>query len=919
MATTDTILLRGVRVHNLKGIDLDVPLDRLIVVTGVSGSGKSSLAFDTLYAEGQRRYLESLSSYARQFLERMDKPDADLIDGIPPAIAIQQKGAAKNPRSTVATVTEIYDFLRVLFARIGTVHCLQCGRPVVRDTIDGVIAGLASEPAGTRALVTFAWPREKGLAPLKKDGFMRAVVAGQVVDLDAVPKADPAVDVLVDRVTLGVDERERLADSLEMGLRKGEGRVLVRTGTGREYRFSDKLECRDCRLPAEDPYPNLFSFNTPHGACPECHGFGDLAVIDEDKVVPDRSKSLEQGAVEPWTKPLSKGMQKELLAEARRRKIPTNVPFRDLKPKDQRFVFDGGDGYYGVKGFFDWLQSKKYKVQVRVLLSRYRKYVACPGCGKTRLNPRALGVRVKGLNIGEIVRMTVAEASEVFAGLELRPYERQVAEKLVQEIRGRLRFLMEVGLDYITLDRMTFTLSGGEAQRINLAAALSASLVGTLFVLDEPSIGLHPRDNHRLVRILKSLRDLGNTVVVVEHDPDIVRAAEYVVDMGPRAGEAGGEVVFAGPWPAFLKDRGSLTSQYIRGEKVVPLPPARRTAKAHLEIRDAHKHNLKHLDVRVPLGVFTCVTGVSGSGKSTLVQDVLYEGLQGTSENGFGEIKGRDKIAKVLMVDQSPLSTSPRSIPATYTKAMDGIRDLFSETREAKLMGFRPGAFSFNTAGGRCEECQGAGVQVVEMQFLSDVSLVCDACKGKRFKKDILEVRWNGKAIDEVLGLSVTEACLFFAGRPEITRKLYPLVEVGLGYLKLGQPTTTLSGGELQRIKLAYNLVHEKGKKILYLFDEPTIGLHPNDVAVLLRSFQKLVAEGHSLIVIEHNLDVIKCADHVIDLGPEGGEAGGRIVAQGTPEKVAQSPGSITGQYLREALQRSNGGRPVRAGRRKSA
>jgi len=918
MATTDSIILRGVRVHNLKGIDLDIPLNQLIVVTGVSGSGKSSLAFDTLYAEGQRRYLESLSSYARQFLERMDKPDADLIDGIPPAVAIQQRGAAKNPRSTVATVTEIYDFLRVLFARIGTVHCLRCGRPVVRDTIDGIIADLAAEPAGTRALVTFAWPREKGLAALRKDGFTRAVAGGQVADLDAVPKTEAAIDVLVDRITLGVDERERLADSLETGLTKGDGRVLVRTESGREYRFSDKLECRVCRLPAEDPYPNLFSFNTPHGACPECHGFGDLAVVDEDKVIPDPSKSLEQGAVEPWTKPQSRGMQKELLAEARRRKIPTNVPFRDLKPGDQRFVLDGGDGYYGVKGFFDWLQSKKYKVQVRVLLSRYRKYVPCPACAKTRLNPRALGVRVNGLNIGEIVRLTVAEALDFFDRLGLRPYERQVAEKLVQEIRGRLRFLMEVGLDYITLDRMTFTLSGGEAQRISLAAALSASLVGTLFVLDEPSIGLHPRDNHRLVRILKSLRDIGNTVVVVEHDPDIVRAAEHVVDMGPRAGEAGGEVVFAGPWADFLRDRGSLTSQYIRGEKVVPLPPARRAAKAFLEIRDAHRHNLKHIDVRIPLGVFTCVTGVSGSGKSTLIQDVLYEGLAGTSENGFAEIRGRDKIAKVLLVDQSPLSASPRSIPATYTKAMDGIRDLFSASREAKLMGFRPGYFSFNTAGGRCEECKGAGVQVVEMQFLSDVSLVCDACKGKRFKKEILDVRWNGKNIDEVLGLSVTEACLFFAGRPEITRKLYPLVEVGLGYLKLGQSTTTLSGGELQRIKLAYHLVHEKGKKILYLFDEPTIGLHPNDVAVLLRSFQKLVAEGHTVVVIEHNLDVIKSADHVIDLGPEGGEAGGRIVAQGTPERVAQAAGSITAVYLREALKQANAGKPVSAKRRKS-
>jgi excinuclease ABC subunit A len=916
MTTTDSIILRGVRVHNLKGIDLDVPLYKLIVVTGVSGSGKSSLAFDTLYAEGQRRYIESLSSYARQFLERMDKPDADLIEGIPPAIAIQQKGSAKNPRSTVATVTEIFDFLRVLYARIGTVHCLQCGRPVVRDTIDAMIAELGQVAAGTRAFVTFGWPREKALAPLKKEGFTRALLGGAVVDIDEAAKAAGPLDVLVDRLTLGVDERERLADSLEQGLKKGDGRVAVRTESGREFGFCERLECRTCRLPAEDPYPNLFSFNSPHGACPECHGFGDLAVIDEDKVIPDRSKSLEQGAVEPWTKPLSKGMQKELLAEARRRKIPTNIPFRDLKPKDQRFVLDGGDGYYGVKGFFDWLQSKKYKVQVRVLLSRYRKYVACPACAKTRLNPRALSVRIKGTHIGEVVAMTVREALAFFDRLELQPSERRVAEKLVQEIRNRLRFLMEVGLDYVTLDRMTFTLSGGEAQRISLAAALSASLVGTLFVLDEPSIGLHPRDNHRLVQILCSLRDIGNTVVVVEHDPDIVRAAEHVIDMGPRAGEAGGEVVFEGSWAAFVRDRGSLTAQYIRGEKGIALPAARRPGRTFLEIRDAHKHNLKHIDVRIPLGVFTCVTGVSGSGKSTLVSDVLYQGLAGTFENGFGEIKGRDKIAKVIMVDQSPLSASPRSIPATYTKAMDGIRALFAATREAKLMGFRPGYFSFNTAGGRCEDCKGAGVQVVEMQFLSDVSLVCDACKGKRFKPEILDVRWNGKNIDEVLDLSVTEACLFFAGRPEITKKLYPLVEVGLGYLKLGQPTTTLSGGELQRIKLAYHLVHEKGRKILYLFDEPTIGLHPNDVAVLLRSFQRLVAEGHTVVVIEHNLDVIKSADHVIDLGPEGGEAGGAIVAQGTPEKVASTPGSITAKYLKEALERSRARRSSRAKKR---
>ncbi len=906
MSSTEKIILRGVKVHNLKNLDLDVPLDNLIVITGVSGSGKSSLAFDTLYAEGQRRYIESLSSYARQFLERMDKPDAELIEGIPPAIAIQQKAATKNPRSTVATVTEIYDFLRVLYARIGTVHCLSCGKPVKRDTIDSIIDDLGRLEKGTKALITFAWPADKATSLLKKDGFARTIVAGKVVELGDSPEArgKTPLEVLADRVTIGVDERERLVDSLELAMKKGGGRARVRLENAGELAFSDKLECKACAVTYDEPFPNLFSFNSPQGACPECHGFGDLAVIDEDKIVPDKMKTLEQGAVEPWTKPLSRGMQRELLTEARRRRIPTNVPFKDLKKEHQRWVFEGGDGYHGVKGFFDWLQSKKYKVQVRVLLSRYRKYVPCAACGKTRLNRQALSVRIKGITIGECVRMTVGEAFEFFKSVELAPFERQVADKLILEIQNRLKFLLEVGLDYITLDRMTFTLSGGEAQRINLAAALSASLVGTLFVLDEPSVGLHPRDNHRLIRILRSLREIGNTVVVVEHDPEIIKAADYVIDMGPRAGEAGGEVMFDGPWASFLKSRKSLTSKYMRGERQVPVPASRRPARSFIEIKDAHKHNLKHIDVRIPLDAFTCVTGVSGSGKSTLIYDVLYQGFEGLSENGFREIKGKDKVSKIIMVDQSPLSASPRSIPATYTKAMDGIRDLFSQTREARLMGFRPGYFSFNTAGGRCEDCKGAGFQVVEMQFLSDVSLTCDACKGKRFKSEILDVRYGGKNIDEVLAMSVTEACLFFADRPEITKKLYPLVEVGLGYLKLGQPTTTLSGGELQRIKLAYHLVHEKGKKILYLFDEPTIGLHANDVAVLLRCFQKLVNEGHTVVVIEHNLDVIKNADYVLDLGPEGGEAGGNLVARGTPEHVSSVRASITAQFLKAALKK---------------
>jgi excinuclease ABC subunit A len=593
---------------------------------------------------------------------------------------------------------------------------------------------------------------------------------------------------------------------------------------------------------------------------------------------------------------------RELLHEARRRGIPTKIPFKDLKKEWQRFVLEGGDGYCGVKGFFEWLQTKKYKVQVRVFLSRYRKYVPCPACQKMRLNPQALSVKIEGYSIGELVQFTVQEAFNFFKRLELSAFERNVTEKLIAEIQNRLKFLLEVGLDYITLDRMTFTLSGGEAQRINLAAALSSSLVGTLFVLDEPSIGLHARDNQRLIEILKSLKEIGNTVMVVEHDPEIINAAEYMIDLGPKAGDAGGEVIFDGPMSELLKCQHSLTAQYLRREKSIGIPNNRRETKGFIKIQDAHKHNLKHLNLKLPLGVFTCITGVSGSGKSTLLYDVLFQGWEKEDKEGFRDIRGKEQIQKIIMVDQSPLSTSPRSIPATYTKAMDGIRELFSQTREAKAMGYKPGYFSFNTAGGRCEECKGAGQQIIEMQFLSDVVLTCEVCKGKRFRSDILEIKYKGKNIDQVLQLSVEEALEFFADRPEIIKKIKPLAEVGLGYLRLGQPTTTLSGGELQRIKLAYHLVHEREKKILYLFDEPTIGLHLDDVSVLLTCFQKLVEEGHTVVVIEHNLDVIKCADHIIDLGPEGGERGGEIVAQGPPEAIIRSPKSITARYLKKYL-----------------
>jgi excinuclease ABC subunit A len=899
----NTIKLRGVRVHNLKNIDLDIPLNQQIIVTGVSGSGKSSLAFDTLYAEGQRRFIESLSAYARQFLERMDKPDADLIEGITPAIAIQQKAVTKNPRSTVATVTEIYDFLRVLFARIGTIYCLECGRPVERDTIDAVVDQLLTQEPEAKALITFSWPLERGLEELQKEGFHRLVQEGDVKDMDETDLAgEAAVDVFMDSLLLEQDERERLVDSLETAFKRGDGRLKVRTDTGREYHFTERLECKACGITYDDPVPNQFSFNSPQGACPSCHGFGDLAVYDKDKIVPDTTKSLEDGAIEPWTKPGSRRRLRKLLGAAKAQGIPCDIPFKDLSPAHQEFVFHGEGSYRGVMGFFDRLQRKKYKVQVRVFLARYRKYIPCPECGQTRLNHLARSILIEGLSIGQVVGKTVQQAWDFFSTLEISPFQKLVAEKLLQEINSRLEFLLKVGLDYITLDRMTFTLSGGEAQRINLAAALSSSLVGTLFVLDEPSIGLHARDNHRLIEILRSLKDVGNTVMVVEHDPEIIRSAEYLIDLGPWAGEHGGEVVFTGAMADFLADPESLTARYIRGEERIPIPEKRRRPRGHILIKDAHKHNLQHIDVKIPLHVFTCVTGVSGSGKSSLLFDVLHKGWLGKTDDGFGAIRGQERVDGLIVVDQSPLSTSPRSIPATYTKAMDDIRTLFSSTRESKAQGYKPGFFSFNTSGGRCEACKGAGRQIVEMQFLSDVVLRCEACKGKRFKREILEVKYLGRNIDDVLRMSIEEALRFFQDAPRITKKLSPLAQVGLGYLRLGQPTTTLSGGELQRIKLAHNLVHQRKKHILYLFDEPTIGLHPHDVAVLLESFQKLVEEGHSVVVIEHNLDLIKCADYVIDLGPEGGDRGGAIVVQGTPEQCAASEASFTGRYLKTYL-----------------
>jgi excinuclease ABC subunit A len=758
-------------------------------------------------------------------------------------------------------------------------------------------------PPHTKITITFPWSMDKGFEALRKDGFFRIFHNNKVVNIEEAEREESqSLQVFMDSLTLDREERERLVDSLETAMKKGEGSVQVYVPNGRMYVFSSRLECKHCHIEYDELTPSLFSFNNPQGACPSCHGFGDLAVLDNDKIIPDKELSLEDGAIEPWTKPSSYRRMRNLLNRAQKKGIPTDVPFKDLTEEQQRFIFEGDGSYKGVLGFFERLKRKKYKVQVRVFLSRYRKYIPCHECRQMRLNQKALHVKIKGLSIGEVTQKTVRQAYEFFRTIHMTPFQKNVSGRLIKEIQNRLKFLLEVGLDYITLDRITFTLSGGEAQRINLASALSASLVGTLFVLDEPSIGLHARDNHRLIEILKSLKKIGNTVLVVEHDPEIIKSAEYLIDLGPGAGEYGGRIMFAGSMKEFINHSSTLTSQYMKGEKKISIPEKRRRSRTFITITKARKHNLKNIDIKIPLNLFTCVTGVSGSGKSTLIFDVLYKGWTGEASDGFSEITGKEHIDKIITVDQSPLSTSPRSIPATYTKAMDGIRDLFSRTREAKAHGYGPRFFSFNTSGGRCEACKGAGQQIVEMQFLSDVILTCDSCKGKRFKKEILDIRYKDKNIDEVLNMSASEACDFFHDQPKILKKLNPLKEVGLGYLRLGQPTTTLSGGELQRIKLAHNLVHQKKKRILYLFDEPTIGLHLHDVSLLLKTFQKLVNRGNTVVVIEHNLDMIKCADYIIDLGPEGGDAGGKITAQGSPEECLASTNSYTAQYLKKYL-----------------
>jgi excinuclease ABC subunit A len=983
------ITIRGARTHNLKGIDVDIPHNALTVVSGVSGSGKSSLAFDTVYAEGQRRYVESLSAYARQFLERIEKPDVDHMDGLAPAIAIKQKNQTRNPRSTVATATEIYDYLRLLYARCGTVTCLHCGGIVKRDTVDEIVSAVLALPEGTRTYALFPIVRadiklepmqqpstieaeapapkpkksstkksvksvpsvvglssvtdslKDRLGELRRRGYNRLFQSGKIVEFST-PESLLELDfsqpifVLVDRLALSPDIRSRLVDAIETGYREsGEIQFITvpreENEASTKYRFSAAFECTTCHRAYREPEPRLFSFNNPYGACPRCQGFGNTIDFDPNLIIPDRSKTLAAGAIAPWTTTKYRAHHGEMLRAAQAAGIPTNVPWYDLTPEQQRFIEDGNGTFPGIRGFFAALERKKYKLHVRVFLSKYRGYALCPDCRGQRLRAEARAVLINNKNICEVTALTITEAQQFFDNLELTPSQTEIAGKIFEEVRQRIHFLHQVGLDYLTLDRLSSTLSGGESQRIQLATSLGSRLVGALYVLDEPSIGLHTRDTAKLIRIMHELRDLGNTILVVEHDPDVIRSADHLLDLGPGAGELGGQLLASGTVDEVAANPKSITGKYLSGRASIPVPKHRREpGREHLKLTGARIHNLRGVDLDVPLNMLVCVTGVSGSGKSTLVHQVLYRALTqvlGQSSEGpdttdspthlYRELTGTNHLNEVILVDQSPIGRTPRSNPVTYIKAFDDIRALFAAQPDAKRRGLTAGHFSFNVPGGRCDVCEGDGTVTVEMQFLADVELPCEECSGTRYKPSILDIRYKGKNIHDVLNMTVKEALVYFAGHPKIVDKLYVLDEVGLGYVRLGQSATTLSGGEAQRVKLASHLATARSNstrsnndaaakarsRTLYILDEPTTGLHFDDVAKLLAAFRKLIEGGGSLLVIEHNLAVIKSAAWIIDLGPEGGNAGGQIVATGSPEEIAANPRSHTGHWLAPVLQ----------------
>ena len=980
----DQITIRGARTHNLKGIDVDIPHNALTVVSGVSGSGKSSLAFDTVYAEGQRRYVESLSAYARQFLERIEKPDVDHMDGLAPAIAIKQKNQTRNPRSTVATATEIYDYLRLLYARCGTVTCLHCGGIVKHDTVDEIVTTLLALPEGTRTYALFPIVRAEikiepmqvptteaapespapkpkksassvlglssitdalkdRLTELRRRGYNRLYQSGKIVEFST-PESLLELDftqpifVLVDRLSLSPDIRARVVDAIETGYRESgeiQFHTVPRDGEGeakpQHLRFSAAFECTTCHRVYREPEPRLFSFNNPYGACPRCQGFGNTIDFDPNLIIPDKSKTLAAGAVAPWTTTKYRAHHGEMIRAAKAAGIPTDVPWYDLTPDQQRFVEEGSGSFPGIRGFFAALERKKYKLHVRVFLSKYRGYALCPDCRGQRLRAEARAVLINNQNICEVSALTITAAQNFFDNLQLSPSQLEIAGKILEEVRQRIHFLHQVGLDYLTLDRLSSTLSGGESQRIQLATSLGSRLVGALYVLDEPSIGLHSRDTAKLIHIMEELRDLGNTILVVEHDPDVIRAADHLLDLGPGAGELGGYLLASGTVAEVTANPASITGKYLSGRLTIPVPKHRREpGREHLKLTGARIHNLRGVDLDIPLNLLCCVTGVSGSGKSTIVHQVLYRALmqslnredsqtEGSTHAShlYRELSGTQHLNDVILVDQSPIGRTPRSNPVTYIKAFDDIRALFAAQPDAKRKGLGLGHFSFNVPGGRCDVCEGDGTVTVEMQFLADIELPCEECNGTRYKSSILDIKYKGKNIHDVLNMTVKEALVYFAGHPKIVDKLYVLDEVGLGYVRLGQSATTLSGGEAQRVKLASHLATARSitnrsttneaaakarSRTLYILDEPTTGLHFDDVAKLLAAFRKLIEGGGSLLVIEHNLDVIKSADWVIDMGPEGGSGGGQIVATGTPEDIIANPASHTGHWLAHVL-----------------
>jgi excinuclease ABC subunit A len=923
MARPLGLRIQGARQNNLKNISLEIPHDRLTVVTGVSGSGKSSLAFDTLFAEGQWRYIESLSTYARMFLDRVDRPDVDKIEQIRPAVALEQKNPVRTARSTVGTATEVYDYLRLLYAKIGRVHCPGCGAPAASHSPQSIVNVLLEEHAGARAMIMFRLDVPSGLPPaelwanLTRRGFARVRVDGDILDLAAPPPADlgerKAIAVILDRVVLDSAQRGRVAESVEAALREGGGRLAVEVVGAGTREFGEDFRCSGCGASLDRPQPLLFSFNHPLGACPECKGFGNVLKYDEALVVPDRTRNLAEGAVEPWTHPSGRWYQRELMKAARRHRLDTQTPWEKLPDATREFVYAGDGTFPGIQGFFEEVESYRYKLHVRVFLSRYRSQSVCQTCRGARLKPAALAIRVAGLTIAEFTALTIDAAARLLGDLGLSAWEHVVAREILRQLNAKLTFLLRVGLGYLTLSRQTRTLSGGEAQRINLANQLGSQLVGTLYVLDEPSIGLHARDTMRLADLCHELAQAGNTVVVVEHDREFIGTADHIVELGPGSGERGGEIVFNGPQAEFQRASHSLTARYVSGRESIPVPPFRRAGRRALTLVGARQHNLKNVTLRIPLHTLTAVSGVSGSGKSTLVHDTLYRAAARAFKTDFAPpgaydaLIGIEYIKGVRLIDQEPIGRTPRSNPVTYVKAFDEIRKLFAALPRAKTLGLNSGAFSFNVQGGRCESCQGDGFQKLEMYFFEDVYVSCQECEGRRYRSEVLGVKLRGRNISDVLQMTVDEAIDFFAAQNGLARRLQTLGAVGLGYLRLGQAATTLSGGEAQRLKIAAELGARPTGEMLYILDEPTTGLHLDDVKKLLGVLNRLVDAGNTVLVVEHHLDVIKSADHVIDLGPEAGEDGGEIVAEGPPETIAQTPGSYTGKFLAGILPRPSG------------